>query len=131
MTTTAEALAQNAMLSLRDDLTSEVAIHREAAIRAEADDVRAYVLYADCGMVMGLNGNVGRLFGTRGALVSAHKFPTLAKAQAAADHWNSNLTHEQSAARCAVTPYQLADALGRAIEEIEALLEKLAALPAA
>lgn len=84
------------------------------------------ILYADCGMVVCEDQGAFRLADTGDALADARHFAA-SVAQRAADEWNGNLTHEQSAARCAVSVLTIPQAYERAIEEKEALLAALKA----
>jgi hypothetical protein len=117
---------QNITADLRLSLEAEIAAARAVALRPETHDTDEAVLYAQCGMVVTMRGDVARLAGTGDALAEAFKFRNQTVATTAARRWNAQLTEAQVAAGCAVEVFALSCALTRAIEEKEALLAVLA-----
>ena len=96
--------------------------------RPSHPDHNAKVLYADCGMVV-TDGDLKtyRLGDTDNALNGAARFLASGPdAMLMADRWNKALTREQMTARCWVKVMSVRDALERAAEEVEALLEHIA-----
>lgn len=124
MTTTASA--HNITADLRTSLEGQLYDLRALAafVAKSTRHVNLRVLYADCGMVVVESGGVFRL-GSVARTLAAREF-FAADAQAVADRWNEKLTREQMTSRCWVNVLTIPDAIARAIEEKEALLDVLA-----
>lgn len=130
-TTTADATAAAEILqTLRQDTEQNLVQLRQRLLNlvatgiSEAEQFR--VLRADCGMLITQDGETYRLTGwgegmRRAFLASQYE------ARAVADHWNARLTREQMVARCWVEVLPIGRALEIAIDEAEALLERLPA----
>lgn len=115
---------------LARDLQAQITLLHGAAHTRQVPSYMA-VLYADCGMVVGLNADgSASLKSTRNGLADA-KVWSMSAARIHADRWNANLTAAQAAARCTVTPLPFSDAVARAIKEMEAVLDTIANLPVA
>jgi hypothetical protein len=121
--------AQNTRAVIRDALEADLSALKGRVVdvlaRCPEPQDQVCVIFADCGMV--LSAFAGRVqlegIGTGVGLWT----PRRPEAVRVADAWNAKLTAEQSAAKCWVKVLPLSEALERAIEDKEALLEKLAA----
>lgn len=122
----------NVTADLRTALTLKAEALRMAMndmdARPSHPDHNAKVLYADCGMVVtDADLQTYRLGDTDNALNGAARFPASGPdAMLAADRWNKALTREQMTARCWVKALPVREALDRAAEEVEELLDVIA-----
>ena len=93
--------------------------------RPSHPDHNAFVLYAACGMVVGdAEDGTYRLTDTDNALNGATRF--VGSKRKITANWNANLTPEQRIARCEVEALPVREAMERAAQEVEALLNVLA-----
>lgn len=124
MTTTVSA--HNVTEALRADLARNIDqfTRRMADHAVSTRHTNLRVLYADCGMVVMEENGKFRLTGPAD-LTSWREF-NAADAQRAADRWNEQLTREQMVSRCWVNVLTIPQALERAADEAQAILDLLA-----